>query len=424
MIEALQLTGVEKVKVFQIGLGSFGRHGFEKFIEMEKHYRDVDLELIGVCDSDFERLDMAEKFADSQDVGIETFNSTEKAYQRAEKENCEECKILIYDAGPTELHAEHIFRSLRNGFFHLAEKPPSMTREDHIREKKLMLDNDVRFTVDFIERESPVVKKALKLLEGKDIDSIEVFRESTLGIQKILEPVERMGVKGGAVLDKMSHEAYILDFLEPDFELEEVKKKYFMPFDVGSDSFMDIRSGKASKINELTASGMCTAKISGEADIILHSSWLGSSERARTLGEELADVTGHNPVESDFSVLGEEGFLDEECRFFVIKGNRDLFGDMLHKRLFDLETGEEIELDSGLHDQLYRVLESSVRSAAGLENNSLTEEEIDEYMNLIFDISESYEKEDEFEMLQTVNSRVKERILENVFETEGLKEEV
>ena len=414
---------MKEVKVFQIGLGSFGRHGFEKFVEMEKHYKDVDVELYGVSDSDFEKLDNAEKFAESQGLEIETFNSVEKIYREAEKQNSQDAKILIYDAGPTELHAEHIFRSLRNNFFHLAEKPPSMTREDHIKEKKLMLDNDVRFTVDFIERESPVVKKALELAEGKNIESIEAFRESSIGIQKMLQPVERMGVKGGAVLDKMSHEAYIMDFADVG-ELESIEKEFYMPFDVGSDSFMNIRSGKTSKIDEETAAGTCTARISGNTDIILHSSWLGVSERARTLGEELEELTGLNPVESDFRVLGEEGFLDEECRFFVLKGEKELFGDMLHKKLFNLETGEKIELKSTLHDQLYRVLESSVRCAAGLENNVLTEEEIDQYMNLIFDISEHYEEQDTFDALEASNSRVKERILDNVFEAEGLKEEV
>ena len=414
---------MKEVKVFQIGLGSFGRHGFEKFVEMEKHYKDVDVELYGVSDSDFEKLDNAEKFAESQGLEIETFNSVEKIYREAEKQNSENTKILIYDAGPTELHAEHIFRSLRNNFFHLAEKPPSMTREDHIKEKKLMLDNDVRFTVDFIERESPVVKKALELTEEKNIESIEAFRESSIGIQKMLQPVERMGVKGGAVLDKMSHEAYIMDFTDVG-ELESIEKEFYMPFDVGSDSFMNIRSGKASKIDEETAAGTCTARISGNTDVILHSSWLGVSERARTLGEELEELTGLNPVESDFRVLGEEGFLDEECRFFVLKGEKELFGDMLHKKLFNLETGEKIELKSTLHDQLYRVLESSVRCAAGLENNVLTEEEIDQYMNLIFDISEHYEEQDTFDALEASNSRVKERILDNVFEAEGLKEEV
>ena len=415
---------MEKVKVFHIGLGSFGRYGFEKFVEMDNHYEEVDVELIGVCDKDFERVEKAEKFAESQGLEIRSWENIEEAYSAAEKEDDEDCKILIYDAGPTQMHAEHIYRSLRNGFFHLAEKPPSMTREEHIREKKLMLDNEVRFTVDFIERESPVVKKALKILDGKNVDSIEAFRESTIGVQKLLNPIERSGVKGGAVMDKMCHEAYIMDLVEPE-KLENVEKEYYMPFSFNGEALMSVRGGKTSEIGDLTAAGTVTAKISGNADIILHSSWLGASNRARTLGKELENLTGHNPVTSEFRTVSEKGLLDEECRFFVVKGEREIFGDMLNKRLFDLETGEEIDLESPMHDQLYRTLESSVRCAAGLENNSMTEKEIDRFMNLIFDISESNEKDlDVFEQVEKANSRVSELILDNVFEAEALKEEV
>ena len=415
---------MEKVKVFHIGLGSFGRYGFEKFVEMDNHYEEVDVELIGVCDKDFERVEKAEKFAESQGLEIRSWENIEEAYSAAEKEDDEDCKILIYDAGPTQMHAEHIYRSLRNGFFHLAEKPPSMTREEHIREKKLMLDNEVRFTADFIERESPVVKKALKILDGRNIDSIEAFRESTIGVQKLLNPIERSGVKGGAVMDKMCHEAYIMDLVEPE-KLENVEKEYYMPFSFNGEALMSVRGGKTSEIGDLTAAGTVTAKISGNADIILHSSWLGASNRARTLGKELENLTGHNPVTSEFRTVSEKGLLDEECRFFVVKGEREIFGDMLNKRLFDLETGEEIDLESPMHDQLYRTLESSVRCAAGLENNSMTEKEIDRFMNLIFDISESNEKDlDVFEQVEKANSRVSELILDNVFEAEALKEEV
>ena len=415
---------MEKVKVFHLGLGSFGRYGFEKFVEMDNHYEEVDVELVGVCDKDFERVEKAEKFAESQGLDIQSWENIEEAYEAAEKEDYEDSKILIYDAGPTQMHAEHIYRSLRNGFFHLAEKPPSMTREEHIREKKLMLDNDVRFTADFIERESPVVKKALKILDGQNIESIEAFRESTIGVQKLLNPIERSGVKGGAIMDKMCHEAYIMDLVELE-KVENVEKEYYMPFSFNGEALMSIRGGKTSEIGDLTAAGTVNAKISGDADIILHSSWLGSSNRARTLGKELENLTGHNPVTSDFRTVSEKGLLDEECRFFVIKGDRELFGDMLNKKLFDLETGEEIELKNPMHDQLYRTLESSIRCAAGLENNSMSEEEIDQFMNLIFDISESNKEDlDVFEQVEKANSRVSDLILDNVFEAEALKEEV
>lgn len=417
---------MKTVKVFQIGLGSFGRHGFEKFIEMQSHYEEVDVEICGVCDKDFERLESAEKFAEAHSINVETFTSTEKIYEAAEKTSSESSKILIYDAGPTELHSEHIYRSLQKGFFHLAEKPPSMTREEHLKEKKLMLDNDVRFTVDFIERESPVIKKTINLMKNEQIESIEIFRESSIGIQKMIQPVERAGVKGGAVLDKMCNEAYILDLIDGELEVDSVEKDFYMPFQPGSDSFMSVRGGKTTDLGELTASGMCKASISAnDTDISIHGSWLGVSNHTKTVAEEIEGLIGYNPVSSDFSLTQEQGFLDEEALFIVIEGTRNIVGDMLNDRLFDLDSGEEIETPELIHDQLYRVLESSIRCAADLENNALTEEDIDKFMNTIFDISEEYDAEtDEFEALQRSNKRVRERTLDNIFEAEASSEEV
>jgi len=44
---------VTALKVYQIGVGSFGKYGFEKLIELENEFETVDVELKGVCDSDF-----------------------------------------------------------------------------------------------------------------------------------------------------------------------------------------------------------------------------------------------------------------------------------------------------------------------------------------------------------------------------------
>ena len=155
------------VKVFQIGLGSFGRHGFEKFVDMEKNLPEADVELVGVADTDPEKLRSAEKFAEVHDTEIETFHTAGAMYSRAEQIESAENQVLIYDAGPTESHSNHIDESIHRGFYHLSEKPSSMRREEHIREKRLAEDRDVKWMVDFIERESPVVKKTLEYLRTK-----------------------------------------------------------------------------------------------------------------------------------------------------------------------------------------------------------------------------------------------------------------
>ncbi len=401
---------VKKVKVFQIGLGSFGRHGFEKLVELDTHYSEISVELVGVYDRDPEKLELAKKFAEFKGLKVETYSSIERVYSAAER--VRDGKVLIYDAGPSELHAEHIYKSLKNNFFHLAEKPPSLSREEHIQEKKMMLDNDVRFTVDFIERENPVVKEALKITENKDIESIEVFRESCMGVEKLLNPVTRSGVKGGAVLDKMCHEAYIMDFVDQDLEVKSVEKNIHMPYGLGSEGLMSVRGGKKSELTEEAASGICQATLSGEAEIGLNASWLGVSSKCRSYAEKVESITDHDPVKTGLKTVGNRSFVDEEARFFVITGERELFGDMLDNKLFDLETGEEIETSVSLHDQLYRVLESSVRCAAGLENNELSEGEIDRFMTALFDISEHVEDSDVYEEVEAANKRVKQLIIE------------
>ncbi len=408
---------MKKVKVFQIGLGSFGRQGFEKFIEMDLHHTNVSVELVAVYDRDPTKLEKAQKFADFNGVAIDTYTSIDEIYTAAK--NTTSGKTLIYDAGPTDLHAEHIYRSLKNGFFHLAEKPPSMTRSEHIKEKKMVLDSEVRYTVDFIERENPAVKKAIKLVKESKINSLEVFRESCMGLEKLLKPVERSGVKGGAVIDKMCHEAYLMDIFDEELKLKSVEKKLQMPYGMQSDSLMGIRGDKKFEEDSETASGICSAEIDAGADLKLNASWLGISKSCRNVAQKIESITEHNPIRTGLKTVNGRSFMDEEARFFLLEGDKNLFCDMLHKKLFDLETGEEIEVMPSLHDQLYRVIESSVHCAAGLESNNLSEEKIDRFMNLIFDISEHTESIDTYEEVEKANNKVRSMMIETENEADA-----
>ncbi|MFB6241890.1 MAG: Gfo/Idh/MocA family protein [Candidatus Nanosalina sp.] len=396
---------MNKVKVFQIGLGSFGRYGFEKFVEMEKNLPEADVELVGVADSDLERLRSAEKFADVHDLELETFRNASEMYSRAEEvkhESGDDTEILVYDAGPTESHSDHIYESLQRGFYHLAEKPSSMKRDEHLREKRLAEDRNVIWKVDFIERENPVVKKTLELLGDEEIGEIKVFRESCIGVEKLINPVKRLGVKGGDILDKMVHEVYVLDFLEEvngefDLELEDAGAEYFMPKDFDSQKLMSLTGGYTTEITQKTATAMTEASFSSNGtNVELNSSWLGTSEGAMRYAKKVREINGDQVLERDTVEEDEKAHLNEEARFFVIDGSRKLLGDMLHERLYDLESGEEIELRDYMHDQLYRVLESSVLEAAGISENPVSEKETDVFMNTIFDIRDEVVERDDF----------------------------
>jgi hypothetical protein len=391
---------MDKVKIYQIGLGDFGRYGFDKLVELSREFDKI--QLCGVCDKDFELLENAEKFAEINDTEVKTFQKTQELYSEARKQDSPSNQIMIYDAGPTTDHAEHIYQSMQNGFFHLAEKPPSMNRGEHIREKKLSQKGDAMWTVDFIERENPVVKKALEIIEDNTVESIEIFRESSVGIEKSLDNAARLGVKGGDILDKMVHEIYAVDMIEKtgdeaELELEDVECRYFHPKTGESNKFTGVYSGYTEEINSQTATAMTKADFSsGNTRLKFHSSWMGLSEEAMFASQSLEDETNHRFFKRDFSEINGKAYVNEEARFFIIKGEKNLAGDMLQNKLFDLETGEEIETDNFLHDQLYRVLEKAVFHAGGKDVEIISEKEIDLFMNAIFDIKDSIDYEREY----------------------------
>ncbi len=404
-----------ELDVYHIGLGSFGRYGFEKLLDLQKHFDEVDVKVKAVCDSDPERLEKAKKFAETQGVEIQTFEKVENMYYKAEKDR----NVMVYDAGPTDRHAENIYLSMQYGFFHLSEKPPSVKREQHLKEKRLAERNNAMWKADFIERENPVVKKAVELVKDQQIDRIKIFRESSVGIEKMLNPVKRRGVKGGDILDKMVHEAYVLDLLESsshktDLKLIEADTSHFMPWRPGSEKLMSIEGGYEKEINYNTSTGQTHARFrSSGTEIELNSSWLGLSQKFMHENQKIREKTGVDFFKREYTTTGNSAYVDEEARMFIIEGERSLVGDMLHKKLYDLETGEEINLDYYLHDQLYRVLRDAVLRATGIQSNTPNSKDIDIFMNAIFDVKESVAQGEFLEELEKGLERFESMIIED-----------
>ncbi|MBC5792692.1 MAG: Gfo/Idh/MocA family oxidoreductase [Nanohaloarchaea archaeon] len=409
-----------RIKIFQIGVGSFGRYGFEKLVRMSRKFEDVDVEIEAVCDTDFERLEKAEKFAEANGIDIQTFQDPEEMYEEAEKHE----KVMIYDSGPTETHPEHVMKSIRHGFFHLAEKPASLTRDQHLEEKRLAENERVMWKTDFIERESPVIKKMTDLV--REVDEIRTYRESSVGVEKALEPMKRAGVKGGDVLDKMVHKAYILDFLEKtpgetEMELEKVETDHLMPAKMNSDRLMSIHGGRTENIDEETATAVTQAEFnSSDMKVKMHSSWFGLSQELLMEAKRIEEKTGHRPFERGFSHLEGTAYVDEEARLVVIEGDKNLAGDLLHNKLFDLDTGEEIETEYFMHDQLWRVLEKAILEAVGDKEPEEVEKETDIFMEAIFNIKENIGG-DYMEEVEKANDKLKSMVVDDgkLIEAEG-----
>jgi len=383
------------VCIYHIGFGNFGSYSFRKFVELKDSLEDVDIHFNGICEKDFDRRKSAEQFVEEKDLDTEVFKDIEEMYESArEHEN-----VLVYDTGPSSRHADNIFLSMQHNYFHLCERPPSLNRKQHLKEKKLAEKSKAMWKVDFIERENPVVKKTLELIKGKKINEIKIFRESSAGIEKIIDPINRQNTRGDDILDKMIHDVYILDFLEksgnnrdPKLEVEEVETKYFMPWRPESNKLLNIHGGYTKEIDYKTSTGQTKAQIkSGNTKIKLNSSWLGISNECRLEAQKIKNKTGTKVLEENYSVLNNTAFLDEEARFFIIQGEINIIGDMLHHKIYNLETGKEYQIKEPRKDPLQKVMEKAVINACKKntnDNNIISEKEIDTFMNCIFDIKE------------------------------------
>jgi hypothetical protein len=298
---------------------------------------------------------------------------------------------------------------LSHDFHHLTEKPPSVTRDEHISERKLAARSRVNYKVDFIERENPVVQKIEDLIEDEDVEEVEVFRESSFGIQKVLQPVDFAHVKGGAVLDKMSNDIYVLDMLGDDFSFEEADIDYLMPKNLGGEKVLNTDGSAERKTSDSSAIGKCRGVFSsGETTIELNASWLGLGDDARVWNQKVEQKFGEKIFRSEHREIDGKGFQDEECRFFVVEGSRRILGDLMNQRIYDLEDEETIDVPEFPRDQLYRVLENAVLDAAGIENYEVDEDEVDQFMNGLFDIQE--ETGEEFESVFDAVDEASERI--------------
>jgi len=374
------------VHIFQIGCKNLGRLGFEKFVDKEKFFPE-DIVFEGVCEKDFERKERAEKFTTASGIEIEFYSSVDDLYSAAEDV---EGEVLIYDAGPVKRHSKHIQRSLSNGFYHLSEKPPSLSRKEHINERKLAAKHDVHYKVDFIERENPVVKKMLEILDDEEIVRLKVFRQSSAGVQRLLQPVQQAHVNDGCTLDEIIHDVYIMDLASSNkLRIENVGDVVFMPRKVDSENFLRIDGSSSNEITEDNSLARVSAEGSlGDIDVELHGSWIGVTDKTGFYDQKIVEMFDDKLIRSEYREVDGESFLDQEAKFVVIEGSRKLVFDLLNQEIYDLEHGKTLKVDVYPRNQLYRVLERTVVDASGEDVEGVSEAEVDGFMSALFDIQE------------------------------------
>ncbi len=409
---------MQKVYVYQIGCGTFGKHGFEKLLQLSKKYDFV--EFAGITEINPERREFIKKKAEYKSK-LKIFDHTFDMYQEALKLK-DKGKIMIYDVGPSELHYSHLSKSMKFGFWHFAEKPPALTREEFEQELKL----PKKWNCDFIEEENEVVLTAINYLKRNKlkIKSIEVFRESSIGLQKILGTFTREAVKGGCLLDKSTNEIYIFSFLNAcKQEIKNIKPTkaradYLMIESLNKENFLDIFGQIKNEISEETATaenivgGLLETKKS-KIPFKLHSSWLGVSEEGKKISNKLKKLTNYEFVRKKQEKGMEIPY--EDFRLFILNcGSVTLYGEMKNRKLFverDKKIGE-VKLLNLEEDQLYRILEKSVFKVLKGEETNL--ENMKNIVRIIFDRKEkiwkSLRNKDKLKEVEKTKGIINERI--------------
>lgn len=179
------------VYVFQIGYGKWGKIAFKKLLELSKNLKDVNVVLEGICDIDSNARSQVKEIIKREELSTKVFPNTKEMYHYASSFD----RVLIFDAGPSELHAGHTLKSIEFGFFHLSEKPPYMTLKEKEMIEKM---KSGKWSFDAIENRNPAVLSAIKFIKENNvkISSIKAFRYNSIGIKKLICKDYRYGVQG------------------------------------------------------------------------------------------------------------------------------------------------------------------------------------------------------------------------------------
>jgi len=389
---------MKKVYVYQIGCGFFGKFGFEKLLQLSKKHYFV--EFNGIAEINPERRKFIKKKAEEYKTKLKIFDHTFEMYKEAYQKSMrlkDKNKIMIYDTSPSELHYSHLLKSMKFGFWHLTEKPPALTKEEFEQELKF----PKKWGCDFIEEENEVVLTAIDYLKRNKlkIKSIEIFRESSIGLQKILRGAfAREGIKGGCLLDKSIHEIYMFSFLNAckqeikNIKLTKARANYLMIESLNKNNFLDIFGQLKKEISkdiataESIVEGILETKKS-KIPFKLHSSWLGISEEGKKISNKLKKLTNYEFVRKK----QEEGMKlpYEDFRLFILNCDSViLYGEMKNKKLFVEKNKriKEIQLLYLKEDALYRMLEKFIFKILKVKETNL--ENMRNIMKIIFDSKE------------------------------------
>ena len=192
-----------------------GRAAHTSLLQASERLRKTGIEprLLAVLEANTELIRTLPNYTDAKAILVDgTAAIPVSALLRSELGMRAEDEFFVYDATPSPCHqrnlvdvCEHFPRAL-----YLGEKPLFTSRA-----QLPLLDRfGDRVLCDFVESQNEAVLKLLEMQRtGFRIQRLRFWRMNSTGLRRLLEPEERAGITGGALLDKGIHDFAVTSIL-------------------------------------------------------------------------------------------------------------------------------------------------------------------------------------------------------------------
>ncbi len=342
-------------KVFQVGAEGPGKPTWQHLVSI---CGCTEHELGGIYSPSLE--DGHLRFAEAAGHSPEGFDTLERLYSRAGTTD----KGLVIDTTPVEESFDALDRAHRHDVPHLVEHPSTATAEERKAERIAAASAGVSWMSDILVHNNPAVRAAKEEVVD-DVHSLKAFCESSVGVEKYLGMMSSGRTHGCDVLDRMQHLSYVNEFADLQ-EVETARARSVMP---AGDGAMSVKGGPAED-GEMMATARTLARLEGNAEIGLHSSWTGTSQEAERVAGRVESEIGRNPIRRSVASSGDHTYRSVDARFFIVEGDTELFGDLVSGRLYELGSGKEIDTPS--RQALRTTLRQSMDAVeeGGMENPS------------------------------------------------------
>lgn len=349
--------------VFVDGFGKFGSQTFSSLVRaIEDMATDgKNIQLYGIQDPSKEARKNAEKKAKELGVSPKIYDTDEKMDEDISMLQKNGHDIWVYNVSPSQNHFRSNEHYIKKHVRVLSEKPLVLTIEE--KEKLMRTWDTYRTQIDHakVETENPAVIGAKLLLDEYKIhvENIKLLRANSIGILKAvsnsMKEEKRIGVEGGSRLDKDHDRAYITLLLKDyikGINIEKSEIEVFNPYDLKSESFLDVWGKETKKIDTNTADGSLTSeeKIitkNGNISLEVYTGWLGVKDEHMKTIKKIKNETKKVgipllPYASNTNIvdIGEDKvqFDYEEIRMFHLSGYEDggrsveIIGNMIPPR--------------------------------------------------------------------------------------------